>query len=134
MDVFNKSRMVDRFRQKIDFKLEMQLWLSFSWLLVHFSFIGDIAAKLFKWREYPDFYLFEKRIANGRYNKLFNLWLICDKQSKKLSTFMHIVRLYDLSCLQSMLKNVGFHIEHIYGNYKAYQYSESSNKIIILAD
>jgi ubiquinone/menaquinone biosynthesis C-methylase UbiE len=133
MDVFNKNRMVKRFGQKLDFKLEMQLWFSFAWLLVHFRFIKNVFARLLKWLEYPDFYLFEKRIVDVRCNKLFNLWLICYKQSKKLYVFVHIVRLYDLPHLQSMFKNIGFHVESVYGNYKTDPYEENSNKLIILA-
>jgi hypothetical protein len=32
-----------------------------------------------------------------------------------------------------MFKNIGFHVESVYGNYKTDPYEENSNELIILA-
>ena len=130
MDVFNRNRMIHRYGRGFSYLLVLGLWWSLMRFLACFPSLGNLAAGLFKWREYPDFYLLQKRMANAQSGELVDLWLVRAKQSGRLAFFVHVVRLYDLSLLLKMFEKAEFCVKSIYGNYKADAYAEMSSRLI----
>ena len=89
--------------------------------------------KLFSWREYPSFYLIQKRTINSKRKMLYDLWIILKKEHFELKIFRHKVRLYSLNKLKNMLKQTGYVIENFYGNYKKQALTVDSHRLIVIA-
>ncbi len=132
MDVFNGKRVVQRYGHRFSYRFESRVWSFLMRSLARFPKIGCLAAGLFKWREYPDFYLLQKRMVNSKFGELQDLWLLRGKQDRQMHFFVHIVRLYDLPRMQNMFKQAGLHLKQIYGNYKMEQYTETSSRLITI--
>ncbi len=131
LDVFNRDKFVQLFGRGFSFRFKF--WFSMFRLLVRFPNLCVLATGFSKWREYPGFSLLQKRIMNPKFDELQDLWLIKDKNNSNLSMFVHIVRLYGLLQLKNLLKQAPLLMEHVYGNYKAEEYSKTSNRLIIIA-
>jgi SAM-dependent methyltransferase len=125
LDVFNRERMAQRYRQRFSFGL----WRV---LLGYLSRFPQFAG-LFRWREYPSFYLLQKRVVTDGGSRLRDLWVFREKQTGKISIVYHVSRLYDLSQLQVMLKAAGFRILCFYGTYEGQAYSGDSSRLIAVS-
>lgn len=84
-------------------------------------------------REYPSFYLSQKRTVDENGEKLCDLWVICDKVDGKTRSFKHIARLYTFERLQELLEEAGFAVKQVYGDYEGEQFSPDSNRLILVA-
>jgi ubiquinone/menaquinone biosynthesis C-methylase UbiE len=87
-----------------------------------------------KWKEYPSFFLLQKRTISPQGGLLRDSWTIKDKESGQLSIFEHNVRLYECSKLESMLEMAGFVVKDVYGWYKKENYSPNSPRLILIAE
>lgn len=87
----------------------------------------------FKWREYPSFWLQQKRTVTKDGGRLIDLLIIHDKSDGQIRVFKHEARLYTLNTLQGLLKNAGFEIGEIYGDYDESGFSVGSNRLIGVA-
>ncbi len=85
-------------------------------------------------REYPSFYLSQKRTVDENGEKLCDLWVICDKVDGKTRSFRHIARLYTFERLQKLLEKAGFAVKQVYGDYEGQQFSPDSNRLILVAN
>lgn len=131
LDIFNRDKFAERFGRVFSFRF--RFWFSMFRLFVRFPRLCSSVVWIFKWREYQDFRLLQKRSVNPKFNQLRDLWLIRDKNTGALNVFVHVVRLYGLLQLQNLLKQALLHMEKVYGNYKKEEYSKTSNQLIVIA-
>ena len=125
LDVFNRERMVRRYGKSVGFGF----WSLLFGLLPKFPrFAG-----LFRWREYPSFYLLQKRSVTEKGEKLLDLWVFREKKTGKIRLFLHVARLYSFPQLQMMLKKAGFQIMRLHGGYEGQEYSENASRLIVVA-
>jgi hypothetical protein len=100
------------------------LRLRFKWLLF----------LIFKWIEYPSFFLLQNRSVSRNSGRLHDLWVICSKSTDRLMIFTHEVRLYTRKQLENMLGKAGFLVNHVYGGYEGQTFSDESSRLIISAE
>lgn len=86
-----------------------------------------------KWKEYPSFFLQQKRTTNQNGNWLCDLWTIRDKASGQVTVFEHAVRLYAKGELEGLLAKTGFSINRVFGNYEGKSFSADSLRLILEA-
>jgi len=121
IDVFNGDNMKKR---KGRFKLKM----FFFWLARLPQFFA-----LFKWHEYPNFYLLQKRQITKNGNLLQDIWIIRDKQTRKTLTVRHTVRLYSLAQLRKMVDETKMKVTNVYGDYEKQVFNTNSIRLIMTA-
>jgi ubiquinone/menaquinone biosynthesis C-methylase UbiE len=85
-----------------------------------------------KWREYPSFFLLQKRTVSPKGEWLWDLWTIEDKAVRRLSIFEHAVRLYERGKLERMLEKAGFAVKKVYGGYEEENFSPESSRLILV--
>jgi ubiquinone/menaquinone biosynthesis C-methylase UbiE len=95
------------------------------------KYTGD-ENQLFKQKEYPSFFLQQKRTVTPKGDWLCDLWIIQDKANGLESVFEHAVRLYEHSKLEVMLNKAGFVVEKIYGGYEGENFSSESHHLILI--
>jgi SAM-dependent methyltransferase len=125
LDVFNRERMLQRHGPKTNFGLK-------SFVLSVLPRVPQFA-RLFKWREYPSFYLLQKRALIQKGKKLWDLWLFRDKNTQKIIVSNHVVRLYSPMQMQTILRKAGFQSLSLQGNYEGQEYTKDSSKLIVIA-
>jgi ubiquinone/menaquinone biosynthesis C-methylase UbiE len=86
-----------------------------------------------KQREYPSFFLSQKRTVDKNGAKLRDLWTVCDKAEGQIRVFRHVSRLYPLKTLQGLLEKAGFTVKRVSGDYEGQQFSPDSNRLILVA-
>ena len=84
-------------------------------------------------REYPSFFLFQKRTVTQDGGELHYEWTIRDKKDGQFRVFEHAVRLYRLEELRDLLENAGFNVNSVYGDYEFQEFSSDSNRLIVVA-
>ncbi len=85
-----------------------------------------------KWREYPDFFLLQKRSVQPGTRLLVDFWVFRDKKTDKLTTAEHVVRLYGLEDVEKLAQKAGLHVSNAFGDYNAKTYDENSTRLIVL--
>ena len=86
-----------------------------------------------KEKEYPSFFLQQKRIVRGDGGWLRDSWIIRDKEDGQVRFFEHKVRLYGCEKLQHLLEEAGFVVEEVYGSYERAKLSADSPRLILIA-
>jgi ubiquinone/menaquinone biosynthesis C-methylase UbiE len=86
-----------------------------------------------KWKEYPSFFMLQKRVVSPKGEWLRDLWTIEDKANSRLSIFKHNVGLYERSKLERTLKKAGFAVKLVYGGYEEENFSAESSRLILVA-
>jgi ubiquinone/menaquinone biosynthesis C-methylase UbiE len=86
-----------------------------------------------KLKEYPSFFLQQKRKTNQNGNWLCDLWTIRDKVSERVAVFEHAVRLYAKDELEGLLAKAGFSVNQVFGNYEGDSFSADSPRLILEA-
>jgi ubiquinone/menaquinone biosynthesis C-methylase UbiE len=86
-----------------------------------------------KWKEYPSFFLQQKRTTNQNGNWLCDLWTIRDKVSGRVAVFEHVVRLYAKDELEGLLAKAGFSVNQVFGTYEGESFSADSPRLILEA-
>ncbi len=124
LDVFNRERLARRYRKRFGFDLS-----SLYRLLPKFPQL----ASLFRWKEYPSFYLLQKREVTDDEEKLLDVWVFRDKKTHKISVAVHVARLYRLVPLRALLKEAGLQVVHVKGGYEKQTYSEEAKRLIVMA-
>jgi SAM-dependent methyltransferase len=129
VDVFNRERLIKKHKAN---------WLrQFKWALLPFlmrpnRFAAWMSFHFFKWREYPSFFLLQKRSIDAKGARLHDLWVICDKEDGRIRVFEHNVRLYNFLQLKGVLEKAGFIINGVYGGYDGQEFSSSSSRLILI--
>jgi len=131
VDVFNREQLMLKYNQNrhADFK-----WV-FLPVLLKFNnrFAKRVLFRFFKWKEYPSFFLLQKRTVNANGDRLCDLWMVYDKARGQIRVFRHISRLYELKRLQLLVESAGFMIKEVYGNYDRQSFSRYSSRLILVA-
>ena len=83
-----------------------------------------------KWREYPSFFLLQKRTISDNGSWLCDLWTIRGKVDGRVRFFEHKVRLYGQSKLQDLLEKAGFEVKQVYGGYRGETFVADSPRLI----
>jgi len=131
VDVFNRERLMLKYNanRRAEFK-----WVFLPILL---KFNNRLAKRglfrFFKWREYPSFFLLQKRTVNADGDRLCDLWVVCDKAEGQMRVFRHISRLYELKRLQVLLEKTVFMVKRVYGDYAGQSFSRNSSRLIFIA-
>jgi ubiquinone/menaquinone biosynthesis C-methylase UbiE len=131
LDVFNREQLTQKYRKRL---VNLQ-WLILPPLLKYPNRLSQsLLWAIYKWREYPSFFLLQKRTVNTEAERLCDLWLIIDKAGGKMQVFSHSARLYKLGRLNEMLVEAGFLVERVCGGYEGQDFTVKSTRLIILAD
>lgn len=126
VDVFNREQLISKYKSNPRFKwalLPILLKFHNHWLL----------CRLFNWKEYPSFWLLQKRTVNNSGDRLCDLWVIHDKLTSQMLVYKHVARLYKLNQLQGLLEKSGFMVQSIYGSYERENFGADSARLILLA-
>jgi ubiquinone/menaquinone biosynthesis C-methylase UbiE len=86
-----------------------------------------------KLKEYPSFFLQQKRTTNQNGSWLCDLWTVQDKASGQVTVFEHAVRLYTKAELEGLLEKTGFSVDQVFGGYEGESFSSDSPRLILLA-
>lgn len=125
LDVFNRENILQQYPKTLAANAKH---LHFR-LLTCFPFL----AGLFKWREYPSFYLLQHRSVTENGNKLVDTWVFRDKKTRKITRAKHLVWLYSFSGLVALLQKAGFRVEEVFGSYKGAAYGFDSKRLIVIS-
>ena len=131
LDVFNREQLKRKYPKH---SLKNVKWLFLPTLLQHPNFISKYFLDFYKWREYPSFFLLQKRTVDLDEERLFDFWVTKDRVGGKMQLFYHTTRLYQLNQLQKMLLDAGFVVERVCGGYEGQDFSIKSSRLIVLAD
>ncbi|MCW3995907.1 MAG: class I SAM-dependent methyltransferase [Candidatus Bathyarchaeota archaeon] len=130
VDVFNRENLESKSR-RLSF-LDKLKWGSVPfWVRLHSR---RVLFWLFNWKDYPSFWLLQKRTLIQGSGCLRHLWVVCDKASGKMRIFEHVVRLYGLERLRDLLNSAGFLVNHAFGDYKGGEFSAGSSRLILVAN
>jgi ubiquinone/menaquinone biosynthesis C-methylase UbiE len=86
-----------------------------------------------KWKEYPSFFLLQKRSVSQTGEWLCDSWTIRDKAGGELRCFEHTVRLYEELALGGLLEKAGFAVKDVFGGYEGQAFSADSSRLIFVA-
>jgi ubiquinone/menaquinone biosynthesis C-methylase UbiE len=125
MDVFNRDRLEQRYKKRFIISSCRSIFLAFSRIPGGFRF--------FKWKEYSSFSLHQRKQVTTDGN-LVETWFFRDKKTKQVSSYQHVMRLYNISQLKTMLEKTCLRITKTYGNYDTQKYSENSPRLIEVAE
>ncbi len=88
----------------------------------------------YPWREYPSFYLLQKRTISPDRWWLRDFWVVYVKADRLFVVFRHHVRLYMRGELEGLLVQAGFCIKKVLGDYQTQTFRSDSNRMILLAN
>jgi SAM-dependent methyltransferase len=129
VDVFNREQLILKYKNRRAAKLK---WAFLPALLKPNRLIRWTLFRLYKWKEYPSFFLLQKRTISTNCSTLNDLWVICDKHQGQTRVFQHNVRLYEPKQLQLLFEKAGFTINRIYGDYDNQPFDPNSYRLIFL--
>jgi ubiquinone/menaquinone biosynthesis C-methylase UbiE len=129
VDVFNPEHLKRKYTQR-DF-LKRLKWVGLPLLLnLHTRWL---LFRVFKWKEFLNFFLLQKRTLACNGGLLNDLWVVWEKATEKISVFEHFVRLYNYKTLQDLLIAAGFSLRAVYGDYDGQEFSANSPRLTIIA-
>ncbi|MGE5575300.1 MAG: hypothetical protein ACM3UL_04120, partial [Ignavibacteria bacterium] len=86
-----------------------------------------------KEKDYPIFFLQQKRKVSDSGDWLCDSWVIRDKSSGQVRFFEHKVRLYGRDKLRVLLEGAGFRVNRVLGGYDGKELGVDSAQLIFLA-
>ncbi len=124
IDLFNPHRLKQRYTKR--FTLSSRINIISSLL----RFPGLF--RLFRWKEYPSFFLLQLRqVTTG--GDLVETWFFRDRKTKQISSYLHIVRLYNFPQFRTMLEKACLQTLKTYGHYDGQEYNNNSARLIVVA-
>ena len=135
VDVFNREHLIRKYKKGLKSSfIALLKWMLLPLLLKLPSRLAKRALFwFFKWKEYPSFFLLQKRTVSGNGERLCDLWVIYDKDKMRINVFRHVVRLYELGRLHVLLGKAGFLVNRVYGDYEGQNFSVASSRLIVVA-
>jgi len=88
---------------------------------------------LFRWLEYPSFYMLQKRRVGKNNGVLRDIWVFRDKKTGKTLVVRHAIRLYTLALLQRLLAESELKVTKVFGGYENEALTKDSTRLIITA-
>jgi SAM-dependent methyltransferase len=128
VDVFNRHLLIQKSKRK---RLK---WFFLPTLMNPNPLAKWLLFRFFKWKEYPSFFLLQKRTVIEKGKKLHDLWVVCDKKDGQIRVFEHSARLFEFKQLQGLLEKAGFKPNSVYGDYNGQSFSPSSSRLIFVAN
>lgn len=135
LDVFNREHLIRKYKTGLKRRfLALLKWMPLPLLLKLPSRLSKrLLFWFFKWKEYPSFFLLQKRTVSSNGESLCDLWVIYDKDKMRINVFRHVVRLYELGRLHVLLGKAGFLVNRVYGDYEGQNFSVASSRLIVMA-
>jgi SAM-dependent methyltransferase len=130
VDVFNRELLISKYQ--INWLRQLK-WVLLPILMKPNRFAAWMVFNFFKWKEYPSFFLLQKRTIDANGARLHDLWVICDKEDGQIRVFEHNARLYEFKRLKRLIEQAGFTVNAVYGNYDNQSFSPSSSRLIFIA-
>jgi SAM-dependent methyltransferase len=130
VDVFNREHLILKYEQN---RFKKVKWVFLPVLLKPNRLARWLLFRFFKWKEYPSFFLLQKRTVKADGGELYDLWVVCDKSEDKIRVFEHTARLYESKGLRGLLEQAGFVVKRVYGDYEGQQFSPASDRLILVA-
>ena len=134
-DVFNREHLIRKYKTGLRHRFIAWLkWIPIPILLkLNNSFSKSMLFNFFKWKEYPSFFLLQKRTVSSNGESLCDLWVIYDKAKMQIMVFNHVARLYEFNRLHVLLGKAGFLVNRVYGDYEGQNFSIDSSRLIVVA-
>jgi len=131
VDVFNCKHLIQKHKTKRARQLK---WVFLPILLKSNNRLNRwLLFRFFKWKEYPSFFLLQKRTVITNSQILHDLWVVCDKADGQIRVFEHTARLYEFKRLQGLLEKASFAVNAVYGDYGGQSFSPNSSRLILVA-
>ena len=84
-------------------------------------------------RDYPSFFLQQKRTVSENGDWLCDSWTIHDKADGRVRFFEHKVHMYGRDKLWGLLECAGFRVNRVLGGYEGEKFGDDSPRLIFLA-
>jgi len=97
----------------------------------------DHVVKTFRerdWAEFEPFYLLEKRLLDLKASKLISQWTLVEKNTTRVKSIQHTVRLFTMSRVEQLLNEAGLTIKEVYGGYEKQEFTLDTSRMIVLAE
>lgn len=128
IDVFNREQLTKKYESNPTFKMAL-----LPSLLKLGSLGKQLLIRFYKWREYPSFYLLQRRTTDADGNRLRDIWVVRGKADGKIRVFRHAVRLYRREVLEKMLDDAGFTVKAVQGGYEGQPFGSGADRLILVA-
>jgi hypothetical protein len=86
-----------------------------------------------EWAEYESFYMLEKRSLDLQTSRLLSQWTIIRKNTGRVKSVQHNLRLYTFQRLAQMLNEAGLKVMEVYGSYDKKEFNIDSPRMIVSA-
>lgn len=85
------------------------------------------------WAEFEPYYLLEKRSLDLNNSKLSSRWTLIQKDTGKVKSIQHTVRLFTFSRVEQLLNEAGFAVKEAYGGYEKQEFTLDASRMIVVA-
>ena len=86
------------------------------------------------WAEFGPFYMLERRSLDLRTSTLSSRWTLIRKNSSRVRSIKHTVRLYTFLRAEQLLNEAGLGINKVYGGYEKQDFTIEASRMIIVAE
>jgi ubiquinone/menaquinone biosynthesis C-methylase UbiE len=86
------------------------------------------------WAEFEPFYMLERRSLDLRGSKLTSQWTLIRKNTGKVESVEHNVRLYAFVRIEQLLNEAGLTVKNVYGGYEKQEFTLDSSRMITIAE
>lgn len=86
------------------------------------------------WAEFEPFYMLEKRSLDLGQSRLTSQWTLVRKNTGKVESIEHNVRLYAFTRIEQLLNEAGLTIKNLFGGYEKQEFTLDSSRMITLAE
>ena len=86
------------------------------------------------WAEFGPFYMLERRSLDLKGSKLTSQWTLVRKNTGKVKSVEHNVRLYAFVRIEQLLNEAGLAIRDVYGGYEKQEFTLDSSRMITIAE
>jgi len=86
------------------------------------------------WAEFEPFYLLEKRLLDLKASKLISQWTLVEKNTTRVKSIQHIVRLFTTNRVEQLLNEAGLTVKEVYGGYERQEFTLDASRMIVLSE
>jgi len=87
-----------------------------------------------EWADFEPFYLLEKRSLDLKSSKLASQWTLIHKNTCRIDSIQHTVRLFTVTRIEQLLNEAGFEVKEVYGGYDKQEFLIQASRMIVLAE
>jgi len=85
------------------------------------------------WAEFEPFFLLERRSLNLKGSKLTSQWTLVQKNTGRVRSIEHNVRLFTITRVEQLLNEAGLMVKDVYGGYEEQEFTLEASRMIVLA-